>query len=376
MPAFRKPAEKLFTKIVVSKGIGINTPQDGSVCIIKFFLDNANLLSGLDENKYKQIIINDADEVVDQIIEDCVKTMKEKEVCCIEFLHQKDFVTNKRPLIRSSDKKNMNKGKEVACEYTGSMNFCASACDATNSSDNIGKITSIESSLMETEFGKKLYSEPGELAYGNNYVTPNLTEMFSNNTILNAEADCSLFDIQSNKVKLQFQLLSFTAKLSITEMNASEKWHKACYHKQKAMDLYSEGNYEFAFKQFGLALKYIISLEHDVPSNKKEEIDIIGLKHSCYLNLSACQFKHKNFECVVINCSKALTIQANNAKALYRRGVAYMQLQEYEKAKDDLIAAQQLEPDNKAVIKQLQLLKCQVRNLNQFYASVMKKMFS
>lgn len=354
---FVKAPEKLFTKVVLSKGYGFNTPQDGSVCKIKVIQDEANLLSGLDEDQVKVIIIGDVDEYIERIIEDCLRTMKENEECSIEFMHPENNTLVDNP----DDKKSESTDKGDFSENANGINEGNSG-DTDCHSESLEQIASNEETQNTSEL------EP----QGND--NTETTDVPSDNTKeINAPVDEN--DKLSNLVKIQFLLLSYTTEPEIWEMSVTEKWRRASYHKERGLELYARGMYQYAFRRFGLTLKYVISLEHDVPSGE-EGMDIKGLKLSCYLNIAACQMRHHNFESVVKNSTKALNLQPNNAKALYRRGSAYVELQEYEKAQEDLLAAHQLEPKNQAIARQLQILKSRVQKLNQYYASAMKKMFS
>ena len=61
-----------------------------------------------------------------------------------------------------------------------------------------------------------------------------------------------------------------------------------------------------------------------------------------YLNLALCNLKlGKNHEAIYY-CSLALDRDDSNEKALYRRGVAYLNINELNKAKSDLIRADHL----------------------------------
>jgi tetratricopeptide (TPR) repeat protein len=61
-----------------------------------------------------------------------------------------------------------------------------------------------------------------------------------------------------------------------------------------------------------------------------------------YLNLALCNLKlGKNHEAIYY-CSLALDREESNEKALYRRGVAYLNINELNKAKSDLIRADQI----------------------------------
>ncbi|GFR32764.1 peptidyl-prolyl cis-trans isomerase FKBP4 [Trichonephila clavata] len=345
MPALKVATLKPFIKEIIAKGYGFHTPQDGSVCKIKIIADEQNVITDLNDSSEKEIVVGDVDEPIDRIIEDCIRTMKEEEICCLKFEHPclgSDFIIPSEPTEDMKNDQNLITDTENDNEK----------CDS-----DLKESEQIDTGSEDTEDIK---------------------------TELNADQETSeISDIQpddknlpSNFVEIQFQLLSYTREPEIWEMSVTEKWRRATYHKQRGLELYSRGAYQYAFRRFGLTLKYVISLEHDIPSGQEEGMDIKGLKLSCYLNVAACQMRHHNYESVVINSSKALSLQSDNAKALYRRGAAYVQLQEYEKAKEDLTAAQQLEPKNQAVSKQLQLLKSKVQKLNQYYASAMKKLFT
>ncbi|CAL1270206.1 unnamed protein product [Larinioides sclopetarius] len=344
MPALKAATPKPFNKEIITKGYGFYTPQDGSVCRIKVISDEKHILADLNDDNEKEIIVGDVDEPIDRIIEDCIRTMKEEEVCRLKFEH---------PCLYPDVVIPTEAAEEMRMDETSpTINENAKMdCDA----DFKDESSEMEVTLENLEVMK---------SESTSEVTPT-SESQPDNTE----------DLPSNIVEIEFQLLSYTREPEIWEMSVTEKWRRATYHKQRGLELYSRGAYQYAFRRFGLTLKYVISLEHDIPSGQEEGMDIKGLKLSCYLNVAACQMRHHNYEFVVINSSKALQMQPVNAKALYRRGAAYVQLQEYEKAKEDLTLAQQFEPKNQAVTKQLQILKSRVQKLNQYYASAMKKYF-
>ncbi|XP_035210309.1 70 kDa peptidyl-prolyl isomerase-like [Stegodyphus dumicola] len=357
MPVLRKAPEKLFSKVIISKGYGFNTPQDGSVCKIKVIADEMSILTSVDDTQMKEIVVGDVDESTDRVIEDCIRTMKEEEECCIKFQHPCLHTDCVIPVEMQDNETN-----ESLIESTEMV-------DLENESNNLSPTDTASESKIETKETVQQINEASDLSLEAKQSTENKSE--ANVCVPSTNENAS-----SNLVEIQFQLLSYTREPEIWEMSITEKWRRASYHKQRGLELYSRGAYQYAFRRFGLTFKYVISLEHDIPSGQEEGMDIRGLKLSCYLNVAACQMRHHNFESVVINSTKALIIQPNNAKALYRRGAAYLQLQEYEKAKEDLSSAQQLEPKNQAVAKQMQILKCRVQKLNQYYASAMKKLFS
>lgn len=379
MPALKAASSKPFTKVVITKGYGFHTPQDGSVCRIKVISDEMNIITELDDSKEKEIIVGDVDEPIDRIIEDCVRTMKEEEVCCLKFDHP-CFTPD---CIVPADRDQIVEEEEPSGKLTAEGEKDVEGSDA-NTIESKSPVDDPEPSVesqttednTESESQAPQSGESVEIDDKSEQPTEEKSEEQTEEKSEKPADAQTAEDFPSSPAEVQFQLLSYTREPEIWEMSVTEKWRRACYHKQRGLELYSRGAYQYAFRRFGLTLKYVISLEHDVPAGQEDGMDIKGLKLSCYLNVAACQMRHHNFESVVANSSKALTLQPNNAKALYRRGSAHLQLQEYEKAKEDLTTAQSLEPKNQAVAKQLQLLKCQVQKLNQYYASAMKKLFT
>jgi FK506-binding protein 4/5 len=89
------------------------------------------------------------------------------------------------------------------------------------------------------------------------------------------------------------------------------------------------------------------------------------------LNLAACQLRTKDFDKVILNCSKALDIDTKSVKALFRRGQAYSRMSEFDKAKSDFVEALQYESNNKDIKNEYEHLKKKVAAYNQ----EKKKMF-
>ena len=93
-----------------------------------------------------------------------------------------------------------------------------------------------------------------------------------------------------------------------------------------------------------------------------------------HLNLAMAYLKVDNFAEAVKNCDKALAIDANNEKGLFRRGQAYLGLKEYDLAKNDFQAVLKLDPNNKAAKNQLlqcvQAIKAQLEKEKTTYRNM------
>lgn len=350
-----------FTKFIISRGYGFTTPQDGSLCRVQVLSDESEVVKNVDCDLMKELVVGDVDEPIEKIIEACIRTMKEEEICSLKFHHPSvhSQVNNKF----SSEQEVKDAEGNIVEEDRNALDEQGKNCtlDSTQTEDS-GDIKESLSSSVESPVEK----DPEEVKLKTDVSPDDFTGQLIESLHLESP---TMYEVQ-------LLLLSYSREPEIWEMSITEKWRRATYHKQKGMELYARGEYQWAFHRFGLTLKYIVSLEHDVPSGHEEGMNMMGLKLSCYLNVAACQMRHHNYESVVKNCCKALELQPDNAKALYRRGSAYIQLQEYEKAKQDLNKAQEFEPKNPAIMKQQQLLKARLQKLNQYYASAMKKMFS
>ena len=56
------------------------------------------------------------------------------------------------------------------------------------------------------------------------------------------------------------------------------------------------------------------------------------MKLSCHLNLAAAKLQLEEYEEVLTQCRLALVVDSEKIKALYRRGLAHLALDEFPKA--------------------------------------------
>jgi tetratricopeptide (TPR) repeat protein len=68
-------------------------------------------------------------------------------------------------------------------------------------------------------------------------------------------------------------------------------------------------------------------------------------------------------------------MDGSNLKGLYRRGLIYMQLDEWDKAKDDFDRALEIDPDNKEVKRQVSLLNKKIALQNKKDKKIFGGMF-
>jgi len=148
-----------------------------------------------------------------------------------------------------------------------------------------------------------------------------------------------------------------------------EKIKAATKRKEEGNSHFKQGNYSKAAEQYTAAIDYFKQSWGMNETQQKETNDINLL---CLLNLAACQLKTKDYSEAVLSCSKALDIDTNNVKALFRRGQAYSQKGDYSLAKADLQEALHHSPNSKEIRQEMDNLKKNIAN----YKDKQKQMYS
>jgi FK506-binding protein 4/5 len=183
----------------------------------------------------------------------------------------------------------------------------------------------------------------------------------------------SEFEMTSNSaLKFNAQLKILCRAADCSELEPDECLERAQHHKDKGTELFKTGRIDFSRKRYEKAVSYLCSMEMTPELPELLALQHKTLKCQCYLNLAAICLKMKTFLDVVEQCTKALDLEPDNVKGLFRRGQAHVKLNDYNDAKLDLQKALQIEPENKAVSNQLLILKGLIKNEKDMY----KKMFS
>lgn len=163
----------------------------------------------------------------------------------------------------------------------------------------------------------------------------------------------------------------------IWEWTPEEKYQIALNYKEMGVTLYKETKFVDAFHKFSRACKIIITLEPigDLDLGKEAEQKLSDLRLILYNNMAGCQLNCKNNEYVVSLCDKVLNKDENNVKALYRRGMAYGNLNNVEKAFADFKHILTLQPQNARAKEQYKIYNVKVQEANQKCNDMVKRMF-
>lgn len=163
-------------------------------------------------------------------------------------------------------------------------------------------------------------------------------------------------------------------------------------HKDDASRIFKLGRLRTAFYRYKKSLDCLIIAEQIIKEKMKtletnQELvgkhefqsfreKLLAAKSQLYSNMSLCQLKNQTYDLAVINCTKCLSIDANNVKALFRRAQARTGLKDYEEAINDFNRALELEPDNQEI--KASLLSCEKfrKDYEKDLASNLKKLFN
>merc|ERR1719233_711788 len=100
----------------------------------------------------------------------------------------------------------------------------------------------------------------------------------------------------------------------------------------------------FSMSNFGIEAGAINRKEEDEEDNplKKLRKEADMLRKTCFNNISAVYAKMGDWEKSLEKAQKVLEMDEKNQKALFRSGVAYRNMKEFEKAKESLVDAQKI----------------------------------
>ncbi|XP_037696223.1 tetratricopeptide repeat protein 9C isoform X1 [Choloepus didactylus] len=168
-----------------------------------------------------------------------------------------------------------------------------------------------------------------------------------------------------------------------------KRLQEAQLYKEEGNQRYREGKYRDAVRRYHRALLQLRGLDPSLPSpipnlgpqgpalTPEQENILYSTQTDCYNNLAglapnaslikACllQMEPVNYERVKEYSQKVLERQPGNAKALYRAGVAFFHLQDYEQAQHYLTAAISRQPKDTNVRRYLQLTQSELSSYHQ-----------
>lgn len=118
--------------------------------------------------------------------------------------------------------------------------------------------------------------------------------------------------------------------------------------------LFKEGKFELAKAKYEKVLR---EFNHVNPQDDEEGKEFSNARNLLYLNVAACLLKLGECRKSIESCNKVLDANPAHVKALYRRGMAYMELGDFEEARNDfnkmITVDKSSEPNAKAALLKL-----------------------
>jgi peptidylprolyl isomerase len=169
------------------------------------------------------------------------------------------------------------------------------------------------------------------------------------------------------------ELLGFEAKKKeVWEMDTTEKLHETTRLKDEGNALFKDKKFHDAAIKYSEAASYMEDV-YDVSDDDKKRMQ--ELQTTCYLNGAMSSLKVEDYAVAVSLATKALKNDPHNLKALFRRGVGRMHLNELDRAREDFVAAGKLDPANREVRRELEVLKAKEKRAREKEKSVFGGLF-
>jgi len=133
---------------------------------------------------------------------------------------------------------------------------------------------------------------------------------------------------------------------AIYEKSTEEKIAAADRFRQEGNEAYRKHNYGLAAVHYRKAL---LQFDYTFADTDDEEKAVENVKVPCLLNLAACKCQQEEWDEVLTHCRLALEVNPRLVKAFYRTAQAHLARDQFDLAKDALMSAYEIEPQNAEV---------------------------
>ncbi|XP_047505256.1 FK506-binding protein 59 isoform X1 [Pieris napi] len=180
-------------------------------------------------------------------------------------------------------------------------------------------------------------------------------------------------------VEYVVKLLSFEKAKESWSMDGDEKLEQAKLAKEKGTEYFKGNKFMLAVKKYKKVVSLVEDMPEDTSESEENKSQAKELLVSAHLNLALVHLKVSpphHYE-AKDHATKALKLDEKNVKGLFRRGQALLGIGEAERAIEDFRAIVEMEPENKAAVKQVLLcrntLQKQKQREKQMYANMFDK---
>ncbi|CAH0728671.1 unnamed protein product, partial [Brenthis ino] len=174
------------------------------------------------------------------------------------------------------------------------------------------------------------------------------------------------------EVSCRIHMIDITEEQLISDWSWARLYESAVHHKERGVQLVKDKRIVDGFRRFSKALKMLVAIEPVEKGSMDNERakELVNLRVKLFNNMAHCQLQFEEFGATLDLCSRALTYDPDNIKALYRRCIAYIGLHMYEEAWEDIQRALHIDPNDKAALQKASELRPHIERINKDYANV------
>lgn len=263
-------------------------------------------------------------------------------------------------------------GVGFECPYLRTVcKVCLNSLPDGTSEDDLERLCGCK---VNTEIDYKLGCEEGNFSY----VIDLICKKMKRKSCFNCKVTFS-----EKSIFLPCQTISFSIKLmSWSELSMQIYLLKpetcldyALENKETGTKLFKQSRTNVASCFYSQAIKYLITANscNDVSDEIKEKVNNVLI--TCHVNLAACLLKYELYPETISNCSDALLLQHDHLKALYRRAVSYLALNDLDNAEKDIMFGLELDKQNKAFANLHSDFRIKMAKVNKQLSDQLKKLF-
>uniref|UniRef100_A0A6U5ZHH7 peptidylprolyl isomerase n=1 Tax=Guillardia theta TaxID=55529 RepID=A0A6U5ZHH7_GUITH len=154
-------------------------------------------------------------------------------------------------------------------------------------------------------------------------------------------------DVPPNKaIEYRVTLLDWKAA-ETKSMTAEEKVMFANKIKDAGNSFFNIGKFQRSYQRYSAAYQILEVPDSSESPETRQEGEAI--KISCLLNMAACEIKRNNWKEAIAKCNAVLKVKSSHPKALFRRASAYIEVERFVEAEQDLEALKSMGNEDKAV---------------------------
>jgi len=173
-------------------------------------------------------------------------------------------------------------------------------------------------------------------------------------------------------VQFLVHLQDFERVTPVWDMDSAGRIAFAKTTKERGNIFFKQGKFELALQKYEIQVQALDGIFKDEDKEQGAPLKLAG-----HLNCAACYLKMAAYLKCIDECAKALDIDPDNVKALFRRGSARLKIGDTDLAHKDLLHAVKFDPNNKNLRELLKeanyRVKTQKKKEKHIYANMFQR---